>query len=209
MEHAKKLMLVEPKLFRQSMKEKTLTRLDEEIEQTLSSDLPDNEKAIKYIAALQRYKYYDAPKEVTEKKVDVETDILASVPDVQRHKAKRLLDYLKRDADVKIGENGEFIYRQEKLPQSHVGELINDILKKKSPAGESPRGWREFSNSLKSLRVPKDLIENTERWKYMYAPVEKVKRVRQIAPVLTPEPLTRNRKRKSIRPRWLEYDDVE
>ena len=35
MEHAKKLMLVEPKLFRPSMREKTLSRLDEEIEKTL------------------------------------------------------------------------------------------------------------------------------------------------------------------------------
>jgi len=58
MEHAKKLMLVEPKLFRASMREKTLSRLDEEIENTLNSELSDSDKALKYIDALRRYKYY-------------------------------------------------------------------------------------------------------------------------------------------------------
>ena len=59
MEHAKKLKLVEPKLFCPSMREKTLTRLDEEIEKTLNSDLPDGEKAIKYIEALILFKIFD------------------------------------------------------------------------------------------------------------------------------------------------------
>ena len=46
-------MLVEPKLFRLSMREKTLTRLDIEIDKTLNSNLSNSEEAIKYMEALK------------------------------------------------------------------------------------------------------------------------------------------------------------
>ena len=82
MEHAKKLMLVDPRLFRLSMREKTLSKLDEEIEQTLSSDLVDSEKALRYIAALKKYKYYESSKR-EETEVDVESKILSTIPDLQ------------------------------------------------------------------------------------------------------------------------------
>ena len=86
MEHAKKLMLIEPKLFRPSMREKTLSRLDDEIQKTLDSDLPDSEKAAKYIAALHRYKYYESPDQIVEEKTNSESDILKTVASDQRHK---------------------------------------------------------------------------------------------------------------------------
>jgi len=194
------------------MKEKTLTKLDKEIEQTLSSELPDSEKAVKYIAALRRYKYFDSPVK-EEAKVDVEEDILSTVPITQRHKAKRLLEHLKRDTSVQIGEKGEFIYRQQKLPLSHVGELLNDVLQKKLSKGESPKGWRKFAETLKTLDVPRDLIENTDRWKYMHAPAVRAKKLKKPTPVPTREPLPRTRKRatpyKRLPIRWASYDDVK
>ncbi len=206
MDHAKKLMLVEPKLYRPSMRRSIefLTKLDKDIEKTLNSDLPDSEKANKYIEALRRYKHYELP-QPQEERVDTETEILSTVPSGQRHKAKRLLDHLKRDADVRIGDKGEFIYKQQKLHQSHVGDLLNDVLQKKSSAGESPLGWREFSDTLKTLKVPKDLVENTDRWKYMYPPEKK--KVRRV--VITPNRAPRSRKRASVRGRWLGYDDEQ
>src|SRR5258708_8117491 len=123
MEHAKKLMLVEPKLYKASMREKTLSNLDEEIENTLNSDLEDGENALKYIDALRRYKYYGEP--VAEKKIEkasAESEILSADSSVQRHKATRLLDHLKRYENFKIRDEGELIYKQQKLHKSHVGD---------------------------------------------------------------------------------------
>lgn len=219
-------MLVEPRLYRPSMREKTLTRLDEDIEKTLNSNLDDVEKAQLYIETLRRYKHFDtsvASKE--EEKENTETDILESVPVEQRHRAKRLLEHLKQDSSIKIGDKGEFMYNQQKLHQSHVGDLLNDILRKKSTA-TPPQGWREFSDSLKYLEVPRDLVENTDRWKFMHPPERKtsddlVSRQKKYALSLeknkkkslpSPKLSAINRasrlvKRVNIRNRWLDYDD--
>ena len=201
MEHAKKLMLIDPRLIRPSMREKTLSKLDEEIEQTLSSDLEDSEKAQRYIAALKKYKYYESPKREEDSEAGVESKILSTISVAQRHKARRLLEHLKRDADVKIGDEGEFIYRQQKVSESNVGDLIYDLLQKKT--GEHPRGWREFADVLKALNVPKDLIENTARWKFIQASPETVKKAQVTPSKATPQLPTRSGKRA----RWINYDD--
>src|SRR6266568_3205365 len=220
MEHAKKLMLIEPKLFKASMREKTLSRLDEEIEETLNSGLDDGAKALKYIDALRRYKYYGEP--VPEKKIEekagAESEILSTVSSAQRHKAKRLLDHLKRDSNFKIGDEGEIIYKQQKLHQSHVGDLLNDVLQRKS-TDEGPLGWQEFSSSLKALGVPKDLIENPARWKHIRpaSPPRQSRKGKKKAggaadtsvtatPPSTP-PRAKSGRASKRPPRWLSYDD--
>lgn len=203
MEHAKKLMLVEPRLFRPTMREKTLSRLDDEIERTLASDLPDDEKAKRYIAASNKYKHYDVTEKPleTKKKEDtsVEYDVMQSVPPDQKYRAKRLLDYLKRDTDVRIGENGEFIYKQQRLPHSHIVDLVNDVLRKKSSHIESPKGWKEFSESLKAVNVPRDLVVNEDRWRHMHAPA---KRQTKVDYEDTP---SKKKQRKPSRKSWIEY----
>ena len=208
MEHAKKLMLIEPKLFRPSMREKTLSRLDDDIQKTLDSDLPDGEKAAKYIAALHRYKYYDSPNEIVEEKTTSESDILDTVPNNQRHKAKRILEHLKRDPSLKVNDNGEISYNQQTIPQSHLGDLLNDVLMKKS-SKEGPRGWEEFSKSLKSVDVPKDLVENTRRWNLMHPAIKQTKRSGRISRSSSPAPRRGGRLKKTRTPqtKWLDFDD--
>jgi len=104
-----------------------------------------------------------------EAKVNVEEDIISTVPITQKHKAKRLLKHLKQDTIVQIIEKGEFIYRQQKLPLSHVGKLLNDVLQKKLSKRESPKGWRKMAETVKTLNVTRDLIVNMDQWKYMHA----------------------------------------
>ena len=222
-EHTKKLMLVDLKLFRQSMREKTLSNLDVEIEKTLSSEISDQEKAYKYIEALRKYKYYDAP--ATDEKIveksNSESNILESISVQQRHKAKRLLDHLKRDVNFKIKDDGEIIYKQQTLNNSQIGDLLNEVLKKKSTLADAPIGWREFSDSLKELAVPKDLIENVNIWTHMHPPRAikkklKTKKVLTASKYATPTNIPKKRARphaQAIKPypvhlgkRWLEYD---
>ena len=57
-----------------------------------------------------------------------ESEILSSVSVAQRHKTKRLLEYLKNVKDVQIGEKGQLNYKDQKIHQSHVGDRLNDIL---------------------------------------------------------------------------------
>ena len=208
MEYAKKLMLVEPKLFRPSMREKTLSRLDEEIEKALSSDLPDNEKAAKYISALQKYLYYETPNKPVEEKTS-ESDVLNTVSSTQRHKAKRILEHLKSDSSFKINDGGEISYNQQKISKSHLGDLLNDLLKKKST--EEPPGWQQFSNSLKSLDIPKSLVENPDRWNYMHPVIKKgKKKTKKTSPAVSIQsfsPSPRRGGRRRTQPRWLDFDN--
>jgi len=166
MEFSKKLMLVDPKLYRASMREKTLSRLDEDIEQTLNSELSDEEKATNYIAALRRYKYFGIPPKV-EPKVDIESEILETVPAAYRHKAKRLMEHMKRDPSIQIGEKGELIHNQQKIEDSHLGDLLNEVIQKKplqaTPQELGVKGWEEFESALKGYNLSKDLSENLGR----------------------------------------------
>jgi len=205
-------MLVEPKQYKASMREKTLSKLDEEIESTLNSDLVDSEKAAKYIDALRRYKYYGEPPvpEKKEEKASAESEILATVSTAQRHKAKRLLDHLKRDTNFKIGDEGEIVYKQQKLHKSHVGDLLNDVLQKTS-TDEGPLGWQEFASSLKSLGVPKDLVENRARWKHVRPDPTTPKKVRssKTADNAAAVTVTRGKSKRQLRKHqsWISYDE--
>ena len=120
------------------------------MEKTLNSDIGDAEKAHLYIEMLRKYKHFDSSSPLAEKKTDEklsEMDMLATVLVNQRHRAKRLLEHLKRDSSIKIGDRGELIHNQQKLEHSHVGDLLNDILQKKSSSAASPpppEGLKKF-----------------------------------------------------------------
>ena len=65
--------------------------------------------------ALRQYKYYESPqtkeKEEEETQENVESKILSSVSVAQWQKPKPLLEHLKRDNDIQIGEKDELIYK--------------------------------------------------------------------------------------------------
>lgn len=168
MEYAKKMMLVEPRLMRPSMREKSLSKLDEMIEETLTSDLPDDEKAKRYTMTLNKFRYYDEPPVTPVAKKD--DDILQSIQSNQQYKAKRLLQQLKKNSDIKFDDDGQIIYRQSLVPNSNISDLLTDVLKKKTTV--APVGWQQFSDSLKASNIGRELVVNEDRWKYMN-PVKK------------------------------------
>jgi hypothetical protein len=182
MNHTKKLMLVDPKLYRPSMREKSLSALDNDIDSTLQSDLPDDEKAKRYSASLKRFKAYEELKTEKTPVIDeLESGVLQSVPSNQAYKAKRLIQHIKREPDLDWTKEGELIYKQTKIPNSNIVDLMSDTLKTKST--DLPIGWEEFARGLG--KAPQDLIANTERRKYIRDPA-------------TP-------KRKQKKRHWLEY----
>jgi hypothetical protein len=182
MNHAKKLMLIDPKMYRPSMRDKSLSAIDIDIETTLLSDLPDDEKAKRYTATLKRFKAYDEPKTEKTPAIDhLETNVLQSIPPNQAYKAKRLLQNIKRERDFDWTEDGEMIYKQTKIPNSNIVDLMSDVLKTKST--DLPVGWEEFASGLG--KAPQELIANTERKRLIRDPTSS--------------------RRKQKKRNWLEY----
>lgn len=170
MEHTKKLVLMEPKLVKPTIRDKTLSKLDEHIESILRSDLPDDLKAKYYASSLRTYKTYDEEKKKPENKIEkLETDVLKSISPNNQYKANRILALLKRDPDVTFSKDGEVVYKRNVIRDSNITDIIVDLLKKTS--GASLPGLKEVSSSLKSYDVSKELIPNQSVWKLMHPPL--------------------------------------
>jgi len=183
MDHVKKMILIDPKMYRPSMRDKSLSALDTEIDSILNSEIPHDEKAKRYNAILNKFRAHTNPTQAKTPVIDqLEPEILKAVPPNQAYKAKRLLDHLKKQADVDWSTSGELIYRQRNIPDSNIIDLINDVLKTKST--EAPNGWEAFAKSLEN--APQELIGNTERRRFIR------------------EPTTPKRKR-TKKHNWIEY----
>lgn len=165
LQHAKKMLIAEPP------RNRPLSNLDKEIQQTLNdAHLPDDIKAKQYYSILNRYM---RPKQVKPtNNNNVEAELLESVPIQVKYKAKRLMRIIRNHPEADWNERGELVYRQTTIPNSHIIDLISDILKPSSNSA-APRGWEEFAEVLKSSSVPKELVPNTQRWKYIQKQIEK------------------------------------
>jgi hypothetical protein len=163
MDNAKKLLLVDPskasQLYRPTISDKKLSKLDQDITETLNNDLPDDEKAKRYMLALKTYRRYTAPI-VT--KGDVDDSIIQTVQPELRIKAKRLLKHIK--PHVKLSED-QLVHGNSLIDDSSISELLNEALTKDS--AEKPIGWVEFADTLKRAKTPRELIRNEKLWTYM------------------------------------------
>ena len=98
---ARKMVLVDPRMVRPTIKDKTLSQLDEQIESVLNSDLPDDLKAKQYMMALNRSKHYDAEPKTPTSSIVPENEnfeeIVNSLDQNQKFKARRILTQLKSE----------------------------------------------------------------------------------------------------------------
>jgi hypothetical protein len=98
MEHAKKYIIMDPRFARPTMLDKALSALDGDIENFLNKDAPDDVKAKRYLATVNRYRSYSEPPPPTPLPVldQLEPEVLQSVPKNVKYKAKQLLKRLKK-----------------------------------------------------------------------------------------------------------------
>jgi hypothetical protein len=205
MQHTKKLLLVDPNTLerersggneddslslnvRRSTASKALDALDDDIKNTLESNLPSDIKAKLYLASLHKFRAIDRERvhqrhllkreeaEEADKTKERESDLLASFPDSQRHLAKGIYRHLTQNPDVQFSNSGELIYRQSLVPRSHLIDLVQDVLKTKNQ-DPPPAGHNEFINALKDVNVPKTLVLNTDRWKTMHPELFTARRI--------------------------------
>ena len=175
MEHAKKYVLVDPLIHQQSLaaplqqlstqSEQTvikLGQLDNDIQSTLNSHLPDDEKAKLYMTALRKYKAYN--KKPTQPKLNLETELGGSLPPNQQHKAKKLLRLIQENPDIDWSDKGELIYRQTLVPKSHVSDLFADALAAQRSV-QGPIGWEAFNSGLDA--VPPSLVKRRKKAKWI------------------------------------------
>jgi hypothetical protein len=193
MEHTKKMILVETRQIeklKESMLDKTLSKLDGEIYDILHRNIADDEKAKLYSNSLSRYLNIDKPSVVTttfksedvtasdvvaaaasEKASEsdsknVESLVLETVPKKWKSQASRLLTHIKNNPDVTWSEKGELVLKNTTIPKTHAVDLVNDLLRKRTSTS-SPSGWKQLANALKDYNIPHELIGNEDRWKYI------------------------------------------
>jgi hypothetical protein len=164
MEHTKKLLLIDPsraaQLYRPTTSDKKLSKLDEDISSTLNSDLPDDEKAKRYMLTLKSLRFFDQP--LAAPAADPDVDILDSVEPQVRRKAKRLLKRVK--PHLRLSDDGEIVHGAQLVPDSDIIDLLNSTL---TNTGSKPKGWTAFADTLKRARVPRELISNDKLWTYI------------------------------------------
>jgi hypothetical protein len=192
MEHARKLVLVDPMQVRPTIKDVYLSNLDKDISTILNSKTSDEEKVKLYMESLRKYRKIDKDMRPTPPSTqNMQQEVIDSIQPSLQYKAKRLLDRIKNDNIGEWNNIGELIFRQTVIPNSNIVDLVADVLKSKST--EHPTGWKEFANILKETNIPRELINNTERWKYIHQPAERE----------SAQP--KSKRTRSKRRAWLEY----
>src|ERR1043165_4077862 len=172
MEHAKKMVLVEPRQiekWKETMVDKSLSRLDGEMYEMLHRDMADDEKAKLYSNSLSRYLNIDKPGVVTkfESKESpailadhsqmIEYQVLDTVPKKWKTQASRLLTHMKVHPDISWSSKGELVLKNTVIPQTHAVDLVNDLLRKRT-SSSLPTGWRLLADALKDSNIPHELI---------------------------------------------------
>src|SRR5215469_244550 len=163
MEHAKKLLLVDPSIAaRATVIDKKLSALDESISEILKGNLPEDEKAKRYAQTLQRLKYFDL---IKPKKLDHKEQLIQSLPANAQTQAKQILDMI--HPFVSWSDSGELIYKDSIVPYSNIVDLLTSVLQQTSYKDPDPEGWPQFAESLMRAKVPKALIRKAKARAYL------------------------------------------
>ena len=95
----------------------------------------------------------------------IEIEIVQSAPKYLKKKASLLLRRIKQDTNMQWNDKGEFVYKGQVLPKTHIHDLVQDVLRKRKTL--VPQGWQTFAQALKESNTPQDLVGNPDRWKWM------------------------------------------
>ena len=172
---------------------KTLGELDTEMSGILSRhDIGDDEKVKLYNQAMQKYQEFDRQrkvkepiavklvssdedknksKEPTEKIVDtnpmqlqMEQEIIDSVPKIAKNKAKLFINKLKQNKNVMFwNERGELTYDGKPVPGTNIVDLVRDTMSERKRF--QPSSWDLFSRGLARVNTPLIWIGNETRKK--------------------------------------------
>jgi hypothetical protein len=96
----------------------------------------------------------------------VEKRVLESVPKAMQNKAKRLLNIMKMNSELRWNDRGEILYQDEVVKKSNLVDLVNDVLRKRKKVG-TPTGWKPFATALGRMNVDRELVGHPDRWNFI------------------------------------------
>ena len=97
--------------------------------------------------------------------VTLHDQILQSVPKTMKRKAELLLSMIKDNNNLTWDEQGVVSYKGVRIHGSNIIDLINDTIRQRK--GTEPRGWKTFSKALHESNIPREVIGNSNRWRWM------------------------------------------
>src|SRR6218665_887010 len=141
--------------------------------------MADDEKAKLYSNSLSRHLDLDEPsiittftsnddvKEVTTKdSKSIDSMLLDTVPKKWKSRASRFLTHIKSIPDIQWSDKGEMILKNSVIAKTHIVNLVNDLLRKRTSTS-TPTGWKQLADALKEYNIPRELIGNEDRWRYI------------------------------------------
>ena len=154
---------------------RALSVLDSDMKSILErADMSDEEKVQAYNQTLQKYLEYQRPdvkaveisRQQNKPKVDVEQDVMRTIPKSMRGKALSLIDRIKENPETSWNDRGEFVYRGQVVSGTNMVDLINDVLRHRKTF--NPRGRYDFARALRDSHVPQEMIGNSQVWNWMH-----------------------------------------
>ena len=72
-----------------------------------------------------------------------------------------MLRFLRQSGKLHRKDDGQVSYQDREITDSNIAALINDQMRSRKTF--NPRGWLQFTEALKEMNVPNDLIGNPRR----------------------------------------------
>ena len=72
-----------------------------------------------------------------------------------------MLRFLRQNGRLHWKDDGRLSYQDQEITDSNIADLISDQMRSRKTF--NPRGWLQFTETLKEMNVPNDLIDNPRR----------------------------------------------
>src|SRR6218665_2051595 len=170
-DRVEKMILIEPRQMNEYMERNTVSIPDREIlhreRQTMFK--PNIVAKVK-----------DMQESAVKESDNFESMVIDTVPNTMKSRASHLLKHIKLIPHIRWSEKGELIVKNKTLHETHAVDLINDLLRKRT---SSPNGWQQLATALKGHSIPRELIGNSERWRYINKSQRKTKAATPLRPM--------------------------
>jgi len=153
-----------------------LSNLDGEMMRILNDrNIPADVKWAQYNQILQRHNYMrkdrDKPIEIpfyekTKKTIDTE-QIFSTIPKTRIPLAKSLLDFIQKQPNIEVAENGEVVIDGDRIRNSNITDIMHDLTRDRKNA--APVGTDHLIQTLKEANIPLEYIGNKNRLDLFHA----------------------------------------
>lgn len=169
----KKFMLVPPSSLEKAPLSRKLSQLDEEMREVLErSDVGQYTKATLYHDILSKYlnvkqqMLQPTPIPIVEQeKVQHKPISIDLFPKQFQTRARHLLQHIEKEPTLGWNDKGEVLVRGQPITNSHVVDIVSDLVNPKRKYSTSPEGIDGVVRLLRESNVPMSLIGNKDRFK--------------------------------------------